>query len=459
MFDCTMFFDQLELLELRLNTLNDVVEKFIIVESTVTHQGDPKPLHFLENRHLFTKFLPKIIHIMYKGAKREEGQNGWYNENYQRDTILEALWHCNPVDGILHISDCDEIINPDKLIEARDKCLVSGKPVSIQITNCMYFMDFMSNTPYYSPYVYNPSLWHETPTTLRWHVCDFVHRNDFEIVTDGGWHFSCLGGFDRIRTKLASHSHTEFNTDQIRSDEHLLKCIEEGTPYYETLFKFGDEKVRFTKKELQDLPVYVQENYDVFKKYMMEVVPTVCNKNCLQFGTDWIKPEDIKDKRVIDVGSLDINGSYRSIATPMGPSEYVGIDAAEGKGVDIVCRAEGMVNYFGKESFDVVISTEALEHSYDWKSVISNIKNICKPNGIIIITTRSIGFAYHGFPEDHWRFQESDMREIFSDCIIEFLGRDLDWAGVFIKVRKPANFVENMVTGGLYNIVYNKRMH
>ncbi len=117
-----------------------------------------------------------------------------------------------------------------------------------------------------------------------------------------------------------------------------------------------------------------------------------------------------------------------------------------------------MVGRFGKESFDVVILTELLEHAKNWQLVISNMKNVCKPGGILIVTTRSRGFGYHGFPYDFWRYELDDFREIFSDLNIVSLEKDTELVGVFTKLRKPLEFKErDLANYKLYSILTNTR--
>ena len=140
----------------------------------------------------------------------------------------------------------------------------------------------------------------------------------------------------------------------------------------------------------------------------------MCNSACIEFGVRNLAIEDVKGKKIIEVGSYDFNGSLRPIIEAWGnPDKYVGVDIIDGPGVDLVCPAEKIIEKFGKESFDIVISTEMLEHVRDWRKVISNIKNICKPNGLILLTTRSYGFGYHDFPYDFWRYESEDMKSIF----------------------------------------------
>ncbi len=149
----------------------------------------------------------------------------------------------------------------------------------------------------------------------------------------------------------------------------------------------------------------------------------MCNVNCIFYGLKFLK-DDIKSKKIIEVGSYNENGSLREFLDFWDPDDYIGIDITKGPGVDIVCSAEKILEHFEKESFDIVISTEVLEHIKDWRKAISNIKAVCKPNGIILITTRSYGFGYHGFPYDFWRYELEDMKRIFSDCEILSLQKD-----------------------------------
>lgn len=185
----------------------------------------------------------------------------------------------------------------------------------------------------------------------------------------------------------------------------------------------------------------------------------MCNTNCINFGRQNLTDFEIRDKRVIEVGSYDINGSLRSVIEPMGPAEYIGVDIVKGCGVDVVCDAKDIRDRFGDESFDVVISTELIEHVLDWRRAISNFKNLCCLGGVILITTRSKGFEYHGWPYDFWRFEPSDMEKLFADFRIEKIETDVMVPGVFVKARKPSDFSEIDLTNfELFSIVDNKRV-
>ena len=161
---------------------------------------------------------------------------------------------------------------------------------------------------------------------------------------------------------------------------------------------------------------------------------------------------------MIEVGSYDVNGSLRYIAELLKPAEYIGVDIMEGPGVDIICPSENLLQEFGKESFDLVISTCTLEHIRDWQKAVSNIKGVCKPNGIILIIVPS-DWPLHDCPYDFWRYEKEDIKNVFSDCDILVLHEDPQTPSlVYAKIRKPDQFTENDLSHyQLYSAIFNKR--
>lgn len=178
--------------------------------------------------------------------------------------------------------------------------------------------------------------------------------------------------------------------------------------------------------------------------------------SAIVFGAKNIDKDEIQHKRVIDVGAYDFNGSIRPLIESWQPAEYLGVDILEGPCVDVICSADDLIDRFGKEKFDVVLSIEMLEHSRYWQRSISNMKQVCQPGGIIILTTRSYGYPCHGYPNDFWRFELDDMKYIFSDCEILAIEKDYQAPGIFIKVRKPENFQEQELSKyKVYSMVTN----
>lgn len=146
---------------------------------------------------------------------------------------------------------------------------------------------------------------------------------------------------------------------------------------------------------------------------------------------------------VLEVGSLNVNGSPRSLVYPMHPGKYIGVDQVPGSGVDKVASACHLVEEFGIDAFDLVISTEMLEHAEEWRIAVSQMKRVTKAGGHLIITARGPGFPRHDFPADYWRFTPADFAQIFVDMDILRLEPDMGaMPGVLIHARKPNNFKE-----------------
>jgi SAM-dependent methyltransferase len=185
----------------------------------------------------------------------------------------------------------------------------------------------------------------------------------------------------------------------------------------------------------------------------------VVNYAGLVFVAQSLGRPEVEGKRVIELGSKDEYGVTRRLLTPYGPSEYIGVDIQRGKGVDVVCAAEESVGKFGRRVFDVAVATELIEHTRDWRRVVSNIKNLLRPGGILVVTSRSIGFPFHAFPKDYWRYEEEDMRLIFSDCRDVRVERDWERPGVFVRAVIPEVFVENdLAEIKIFSVAAGKRI-
>lgn len=137
-------------------------------------------------------------------------------------------------------------------------------------------------------------------------------------------------------------------------------------------------------------------------------------------------------RTTLEVGSLDVNGSVRSMFT--GP--YTGIDMRPGPGVDVVGTADALP--FPDQSFDVVVSTEMLEHDPSpWRS-LAEMKRVLRADGHLLITTRGNGFGEHLEPNDYWRFMPGSRAILLSLAGCESLATELDpqVPGVFVHGRR-----------------------
>lgn len=102
-------------------------------------------------------------------------------------------------------------------------------------------------------------------------------------------------------------------------------------------------------------------------------------------------PDWFTRKRVLEIGSLDINGTIRNFFTEC---DYTGLDIAEGKGVDVVC--EGQRFNAPDALFDVVISCEVMEHNPYWKETMNNMIRLTRPSGLVIMSCATLGRREHG---------------------------------------------------------------
>lgn len=176
------------------------------------------------------------------------------------------------------------------------------------------------------------------------------------------------------------------------------------------------------------------------------------------FVVSHLSREDVQGKKILDVGSKDFNGSIRPLIESWNPSEYIGVDVEPGKGVDIVLDAVNLDSVFEPNSFDIILCLEMLEHAPLWNICIEQMKKVCKENGKLFLTTRSLGYPCHGFPNDHWRFEIEDLKIIFKDFSVHEISKDPVNPGVFIYASKPESWNNSDLSNiTLFNINLGKK--
>ena len=149
-----------------------------------------------------------------------------------------------------------------------------------------------------------------------------------------------------------------------------------------------------------------------------------------------LKHKDKLTGRVLEVGSQDVNGSVRDIVP-----NAIGIDMQAGRNVDIVCRSEDLLEHFEPESFDAVMSFDALEHIEDWRGTIEAMWSVLKPGGWMVMTMASPSKGRHGYPNDYWRANWEHISSIFPDADdMGSWGPSMGW--VVQKTRPLPNLAE-----------------
>ena len=237
-YDIFLFFNELDLLEIRLQMLNDKVDKFVIIECIETFSGNPKPLFYQENKDRFKEWEHKIIHYIIQDpviswpelrsrlnkpniTKLEEniihhalttthvppGELHWLKEFYQKECIRIPLQGLND-DDICFISDLDEIWNPELNYDLEDSTVYKLK----QIVYSGY-MNLESNEPWAGVTL---TKYKNIKNSSTNHL-DNPSRNPYKYIDNGGWHFTFMGGPDMVKLKIESYSHQEFNNDAVKS--------------------------------------------------------------------------------------------------------------------------------------------------------------------------------------------------------------------------------------------------
>lgn len=181
------------------------------------------------------------------------------------------------------------------------------------------------------------------------------------------------------------------------------------------------------------------------------------NQAILDFFKANLTSAEIESKTVIELGSRNVNGSVRPGIEALKPASYTGVDIEQGQYVDKICDIQSIFTMFKPESFDVVVSTEMLEHIMDFRVAINAIKALTRTGGIVMLSTRSRGFDYHGYPHDFWRYEIEDMKALFSDFEIMRLESDGS-SGVMLKARKQAMPAIDILDYQLFSIIYEKKM-
>lgn len=212
-YDCFMFFNEVELLDLRLRTLKDHIDFFVLAEINITHNGKPKPYYFDEFKHLFKSY--PIIHVKDIAYPQEDP---WIVENAHRNLIAKGYEDASDEDYIL-ISDLDEIPNPEALKEGFDRGL---EQFGLYQDLFCYYVNCKSNQTWAGTVVAKKKLI-PSPQYMRNRRCEQPY-----YITNGGWHYTSMGGKERIRTKFNSFAEIAFNTPELMSDENLDACLKTG---------------------------------------------------------------------------------------------------------------------------------------------------------------------------------------------------------------------------------------
>ncbi len=271
-YDCFQFFNELDILKLRLHILSDVADRFVISESTVTFSGEPKPLFYEEHKEEFREFADRIIHVVVRDTPMD--CDAFTRDHHQKCAVIRGLADAGP-DDIVIFSDVDEIPNPDTL-RALLPQVEDGRIYMLAqrlFYGCLNLEDISGN---------NLSVTGEFEGAhpRRWLGTKVCRRSMLDIYTmeqlrdaaqkavgvrvdNGGWHFSYMGGGrdesmeERIRYKIRSAAHQEFNNRRT--------LFEVGSKIRSRQDLFGRDSRIVVAKIDDSYPQYLRDHLDEYR--------------------------------------------------------------------------------------------------------------------------------------------------------------------------------------------------
>lgn len=260
-YDCFTFFNEFELLELRLKELYNHVDYFVIVEANRTFQNKPKPLHFQENKDQFAPWADKIIHCAVDDMPKNT--DTWGRERHQRDAIVRAVSDADP-DDIILIGDADEIPRAET-VEHLKQSSQGIWGFRMPLFNFRYNYMLINQDCYsvWSGAVRKKLLVSAEDFRRMRHTLgglEYGYKDTvIEIVEHAGWHFTYLGNEEFARTKIESFAHSETNTPEIVNQLDIEGSIARGAGIIQT-----DVNYRFAPVAVDDyLPRNVQHSSNV----------------------------------------------------------------------------------------------------------------------------------------------------------------------------------------------------
>ena len=292
-FDCFMYFDEEVVLEVRLNTLNDFVDYFVIVESKFTHKGEQRELKFEHKK--FEKFKDKIIYIIHEEHPQEVQIindhdsddeksrkyifNAIYRENSQRNFITKGLLKAKE-DDIILISDVDEIPNLKNINFSKiNKKIILFKQNMFYYKFNLYLPNFIwiGTKACKKKNLINPQ-WLRNVKDRKYSFFRFdtwFSKNKYksiEYITNGGWHFTNIKNAYEIEYKLRSYlHHREFDEDPL-SVIQINEIIKNKRAIYNLNVDKTESKIgngnQLEQFEINRLPVYIQKNLDILKEWI-----------------------------------------------------------------------------------------------------------------------------------------------------------------------------------------------
>jgi len=249
--ECMPFFNELDLLEMRLEITSDYVDYWVISESTKTFSEIEKPLYLKDNLDgRFAKFKDRIIRVEY------ECKSGpWWNEFGSRNCLGKYALENFDQDDLIVLADCDEI--PDY----RKIDFNSQFPAIVETKGYYYYLNCKQTEDFRIVSIFPVSSLNEIET-YRMRACAGM---DVPIIKNAGWHWSFLGGAEKISEKIKAYAHQDLNLPEYSDVDKIKKRLADLSDIF-------DRSLGYKIVDIDDtFPYYIVNNQEklsdlIFKK-------------------------------------------------------------------------------------------------------------------------------------------------------------------------------------------------
>tara|TARA_B100001093_G_scaffold481783_1_gene512826 strand:- start:4180 stop:4980 length:801 start_codon:yes stop_codon:yes gene_type:complete len=263
-----MYFDEDLMLEIRLNTLFEHVDRFVICEATLDHAGNKKQLNFkIEN---FSKYKKKIDYIVVNDLPKvvQKFKKNWhtahFRDQFQRNALSRGLKNFDE-DDLVMISDLDEIPNPKSIQEFNKEnkygCFVQK--------NFLYKLNLLNKSqPHWigtrickKKDLKSPQ-WLREIKTKKLPFYKFYKPKFDKFIIDGGWHFSSVKSPEGINKKLNSYAEQQWNSNKFKNIETIRDKINQKKDLFNRDYDYQTLKID------DSFPEYIKNNQEKLKEYI-----------------------------------------------------------------------------------------------------------------------------------------------------------------------------------------------
>jgi beta-1,4-mannosyl-glycoprotein beta-1,4-N-acetylglucosaminyltransferase len=265
-FDTFMYNGEEDILDIRLNTLDPIVDKFILIESPYSHSRLPRELEYSKQKDRFKKFENKINYYVIDYCKNDNFLlNDWMGREVIEDILINK--HNLKLDDIIIHGDLDEIPRLELLQKVISSDASLEKPYTFMNNSRQLCFDLELRQPFFGSILIKGE--HLTKHKLYWlrqirlnsTINGISYKDTFNFIENGGWHFSYCAGIERTVDKFRFYCHAKEMDECIRDKEGLINCIKNKIS-----FDTGKTPLFQVDFNNENMPKYILDNPKLFKE-------------------------------------------------------------------------------------------------------------------------------------------------------------------------------------------------